>query len=241
VAKRKTKSGRITDKRVQDTEGEPFELPDVPAKAEDDSHEDMGVDGMNVRRRAFVEAITGPAFGNARRAASLAGYSDSNLNVLDATASRLLSNVKVQQAVRGRLAEAEMDAAGTRRAIAFYASSDMSAFVSVGADGEPVLDWVKAAAAGAIGNIREFREEGIQGEGKFTVIKRTFKLRDPMPALALMARMNGLVQDNPGANVNVNVYQANEDDLVRIATSSSAGSATAPAGAPVASRLRERD
>lgn len=237
VAKKKTKPGKVTTKRVQATECDPVEVPDFIVKPENDDDEDAGVDGLNMRRRAFVEYVTSVAFGNPTRAAAMAGYSDSNRNVLRATASRLLTFVNVQRSIREKLAAAQMTAEGTRNAIAAYASSDMSAFISVGESGEPVLDWVKAAACGHIGNIREFKEEGIQAGDKVTIIKRTFKLRDPMPALALMARMHGLVQD-AAPSVSVTVNQMSDDDLVRIATRGSEGSSETPQGAGVSDRLR---
>lgn len=239
VAKRTNKKGKITTKRVQVMEETPYIPSHLDVKAEDDTEEDTDSDGLTFRRRAFVDAITGPAFGNATKAARIAGYSDSNRRVLENTASFLLGILGVQRAIRNRLADAQMGAEDTRRAIAAYASADMSAFVTVDEDGEPQIDWKKAAAAGHIGDVKEIREEGIKGDGTFDVVKRTFKLRDPMPALALLAKMHGLVKDIPQGGVTVNVYQMSDDDLVRIATSGGEGSAEAAPGEAVADRLRQ--
>lgn len=235
-----TKGNRITTKQVQDAENKPFTLPEIQHKPEVDDDEPTDGDGLNMRRRAFVEHITSDSFGNATRSAELAGYASDNRKALEITACRLLGNARVQEAIRGRLAEVRMTAEWTRRAIADYARASMADFMRV-EGGELVMDWDMAAAAGAIGHIREVREDLLPGQdGKRTdVVKRTFKIRDPMPALALLAKMNGLVNDAPaGASVTVNVHQMSEHDLVRIATRSGDGTTEKTPGAPVTDRLR---
>lgn len=231
---------RTSTKQVQATEDKPFTLPQVDVKPEIDDDEPCDpLDGLNIRRRLFVEYITGEACGNATRAASLAGYSDSNVNALKVTACRLLTSPNVQRAIRDRLARTLLTQEKTREAIAAYAESSMDKFLSVDDKGDPKIDWEKAAACGAIAHVREIREEGIGGsDGSVTVIKRTFKIRDPMPALALLAKMHGLVVDQPSASVTVNVQQVNEDDLVRIATRGGDGTATPAPGAAVPDRVR---
>lgn len=226
MGRRKTNAkGRITDGRVQATEEQPYALPEVDVKPEIDDDEDTGSDGLNMRRRAFVEHITSDCFGNATKAAERAGYASDNRKALEITACRVLGNARVQEAIRGKLADARMNAEWTRQAIADYSRASMADFVTVDG-GEPTLDWNKAAANGAIGHIREFKEEGFKGpDGKVDIVKRTFKIRDPMPALALLAKMNGLVSDQPGASVTVNVTQMSENDLVRIAQRGGVGTA----------------
>lgn len=191
---------RTTAKLVQATEGQPYEGPAVEPKAENDDHEPCGPDGLTIRRRAFVDALTGPALGNATKAAEIAGYASENRLSLGATAARLLGIVSVQRAIADALAARRLTPDWTRNQIADVASASMAAFMTVGPDGSPVLDWEKAAAAGAIGHIREWKEEVVTaGDGKvLTVLKRTFKLYDRMKALDLLAKMQGLVKPDAG-------------------------------------------
>jgi hypothetical protein len=190
---RKTRKKRITTKQVQATENQPFTLPPVPVRPDLDDHEDTDADGLNMRRRAFVEHITGDCFGNAPKAAERAGYAADNRNALIAAASRLLRFVKVQEAIRVRLAAANLSADWTRRAIASYASASMEMFLSVDEDGTPRMDWKKAAACGAIGQVREFREKRVEMGETVVSVEQTFKIRDPIRALEILAKMHGLI------------------------------------------------
>ena len=201
MAKRKPgKRKRTTVKQVQATEGKPFELPQVSVKPDTDEAEDMGVDGLNMRRRAFVEHITSDCFGNATRAAERAGYASSNRKALEVTGCYLLGIPKVQEAIRLKLADAALTADWTRRAIAAYAMAGMQQFSKVDENGKLSVDWKMAAAVGAIGNVKEIKEDFLPGEdGKpDVVIKRTFKVREPMRALELLAKMHGLIDADAG-------------------------------------------
>lgn len=193
--RRKQPRKRVSTKQVQETEKlpPPAKVPDVPpAGAEIDDDEDVEPDGLTVRRRAFVEAITGKARGNATRAAEMAGYAAENRLSLFATASRLLSFVTVQRAIARKLAAENMGPEGTRAGIAELADANMANFIRIGPDGEPFMDWTQAAAAGAIGQVREWTEDGFQdGSGKPVIVKRKIKLYDRLKALELQAKLNG--------------------------------------------------
>lgn len=191
----KPKGKRTTSKKVQRLENKPFDLPNAIPAPEDDSSEDMDDDGLNVRRRLFVQYITGKARGNHARAAELAGYASSNRESLSATATRLLSNVSIQKAIRVKLAAADAKPDSVCNSIAQIAQSDMSAFLKVGDDGQPAFDWKSAASAGAIGQVREYSEDGFQTDEGVTIIKRKFKLYDRLKALELLARINGQMID----------------------------------------------
>lgn len=200
---------RVTAKQVQATEDKPF-IPQqqVPVGPEIDDDDPCGEEGLSIRRKLFVEYITGEALGNASRSAKLAGYSDSNRHVLDQTASRLLRFVEIQQAIARRLASRLLKPDAIRQRIAELAGATMANFLRVGADGKPEMDWAAAAAAGAIGQVREYTEEGIEGSGAPVVFKRKFKIQDPIRALELLAKVQGLINDRPS--------EAEEPPMIRM-------------------------
>jgi len=186
-----TKRKTIT-KIVKETEAKPFELPTIKHKPDDDSQEDTDNDGLTMRRRLFVDAITGQAMGNGTKAARLAGYKDDNENALAVTASFLLRIPKVQQAIARKIAARNCGPERVKANIAALAEADISNFVVVDDEGKANIDWKAAAQAGAIGQIREWVEDVIQTpDGNCTVLKRRFKLYDRTKALELLARMNG--------------------------------------------------
>lgn len=193
------KAKAITAKRVQATEDEPVpQVGEIEPKPEIDDDEPVGHDGLNLRRRAFVEYITGAALNNATKAAELAGYASDNRQSLYQTASRLLSFVKVQEAIAHRLAEHRATNDFILNGVADLAGASMASFVTVGPDGHPEMDWAKAAANGAIGHVKEFREEGFTAGGeKVTIVKRTFKIYDRLKALELLAKMRGMIGVEP--------------------------------------------
>jgi hypothetical protein len=195
---RKPTGKRVTTKQVQEGEDRPFVPPQqVPVGPEIDDDDPCGDEGLSIRRRLFVEYITGEALGNASRSAKLAGYSDSNRHVLDQTASRLLRFVEIQQAIARRLAAKLLKPEAIRARVAELAGATMANFLKVGADGKPEMDWPAAAAAGAIGQVREYTEEGVEGAGQPVVFKRKFKIQDPIRALELLAKVQGLINDRP--------------------------------------------
>ena len=65
----------------------------------------------------------------------------------------------------------------------------MSEFMSVGDSGEPLIDWKAAAAAGAIGQIKEWKERIIDGGDGPSVINREFKLIDSQRALETVLKL----------------------------------------------------
>lgn len=191
--RRKKPRRRVTAKQVQETENlPPAKIPDAQPAPETDDDEDCDSDGLTTRRKLFVEAITGPARGNATRAAQIAGYASENRISLQNTASRLLGFVGVQRAIARKLAMQNASPEGTRAGIAELADANMANFLRVGPDGQPTFDWAAAAAAGAIGQVREWSEDGFQVGGSTPVIiKRKFKLFDRLRALELQAKING--------------------------------------------------
>lgn len=182
-------------KEVARTEHLPPKIPNVTVKPEIDE-DAWGEDGLTMRQRAFVAAIVGPAGGNATKAAEMAGYASENREALKTTASITLSKANVGKAIARALAKRNLTTEWTKERLADLASADMGNFVSVGPDGEPKLDFAKASAIGAIGQIKEYSEEGIKVEGsEAQIIKRKIKLHDPNAALANMLKLFGLARD----------------------------------------------
>jgi phage terminase small subunit len=182
---------RITTKAVQETENLP--LPPVEIKPEVDD-EAWDSDGLTVRQRAFVEALVGPAGGNATKAAEMAGYAAENRLTLAATASENLRKPYVQEALARALARRRMSPEWAQERLLELASASMRNFAHV-ENGDLVIDWDKAAAIGAIGQIGEVTEEVLKTEGTAKVIKRKFKLHNPKGALETILKLTGLLKD----------------------------------------------
>lgn len=192
MARKKPKN--ITRKQVRANEDKPFS-PKLDFKPEIDN-EPWGDDGLTTRQRSFVEALVGPAGGNATKAAGMAGYASENRIALAVTGSENLRKPNIQEAIAHALAKRRATPEWTKNQLIDLAQSSMKNFISVGDDGEPHLDFAKAAAMGAIGQIKEFKEEGIRGaDGEVSVVKRTIKIHDRHAALQTLARLHGLVND----------------------------------------------
>jgi hypothetical protein len=158
-------------------------VPDVEIRPEPDD-EPWGADGLNTRQRLFVDALLGPAAGVATKAAEIAGYSADNRKALRVTAYRLLTYANVQHAIARAYAKLREGPEWAKAALVDLAFATFGNFITLGANDEPVIDWAKAAEAGALGQIREYREEGIAGGGTTSIIKRTIKLHDRSAARA---------------------------------------------------------
>lgn len=152
-------------------------------------------DGLTIRSRAFVEALVGPAGGNATKAAQMAGYRDDNLLSLQVTASRLLSNAMVGEAIARALARRRMTPEWAQDRLLELASASMRNFVDVDQNGNMAINWKKAVEVGAIGQIGEVREETIETGGQIKTIKRTFKLHNPAKAVETVLKLHGKLID----------------------------------------------
>ena len=170
-------------------------LPEIEARAEPEiGPVDAG--GMTPRQRAFVAYYLGAACFNATRAAELAGYRSEHNPSLRVTASRLLTNANIQQAIAAGFGAAGMSPEHVRNLVASLAAGSMASFLDLDERGQPSIDWAKAAAAGALGQVREFSEDVHElpdGEGK--VIKRRLKLFDRLKAADLLMRHLGMFSD----------------------------------------------
>ncbi len=192
------KRKNTTAGKVQASERKPF-VPKLDLRPEIDE-DDCGDDGLTVKQRLFVAAITGPARGNATKAAEMAGYRSDNRHALESTAYENLRKPEIQEAIALALARKRADPEWARASLIDLARSSMSNFVSIDAEGEPRLDFAKAAAAGAIGHIKEFTADVLPGqEGELAKVTRCkIKVHDRTAALALLLKLHGLVNDFDG-------------------------------------------
>jgi hypothetical protein len=204
MAKRRKK--RITTKQVQATENTPPPaIPHVEVRPETDE-DAWGENGLTIRQQKFVDAIIGPAGGNATKAAEMAGYASDNRIALKSTAARLLTFVNVREAIARRLASANLTADWVRQMTAALAASNMGSFLTLGDDGKPIIDWKQAEARGAFVQIRKYKEKGIEVNSKVEIVERQIETHNPSPYLQLLARLLGLTDDKaPQTNVTVQV------------------------------------
>jgi hypothetical protein len=194
MARKPTK--RTTAKLVQSTENQPFTLPNIEHKPEiDDAPYEPGSD-LTVREKKFVLAYVGPAGGCATKAAEMAGYNANNRDTLATTAWRVLRKAKVQAELGLAFAACHSTPEWTTNRLRELAGSTIANVVKTGEDGELQFDSQTAVENGALGQIKEIKEEIIKvGEGPAKVIKRTVKMHDPTQSLTSLAKMQGILVD----------------------------------------------
>lgn len=188
------KKSRTTTKKVQALENLPApKIPDVDVKPEVDD-DPLELDGLTIRQKRFVLAMVGPATGNATRAAALAGYNQANRKAMHVTAFVTLSNPRVQAALARAFAQQNYSPEWAKAGLMDLASSSLANFLTVNADGVTEIDFVKAAEAGALGQIKEYHEEAIKMDGSpASVLKRTIRLHDRRAALETLLKIDGKI------------------------------------------------
>lgn len=193
-----SKGKRTTAKKVQESESlppPPFNLPPAPPatpEPDDDAWDDYG---LTLKQRLFAEAYVGAAAGNATNAAEMAGYRDDNRTVLASTGCENLRKPNIQRAIARLIANKLGSPEWTRAGIVEIANNNLAEFLTYDDAGNPSLDLKKAAEGGALGTLREIKEEGIQTGNTVAIIKRTFKVYDRLKALEILAKMNGQLKD----------------------------------------------
>lgn len=181
----------ITVKQVQDSEGKPFAIPDIEHKPEVDE-DPWGDDGLTHKQRIFVKAYIGPAAGNATIAAGIAGYCPNNHSSQKNTACQLLRKPNVHAAIAQALASRFGSPEWIRNNLIDIASSSFANFIDIDNDGNTKINFVRAAEAGALGQIKEYSEEVLKVSGVEAVtVKRSIKLHDKRAALETLARIDG--------------------------------------------------
>lgn len=177
--KRKSK----TERTVEKTERQPH-IPNIEARPDIDE-DAWGNDGMTFRQRSFVAAMIGPAGGNATKAAEMAGYSAENRNCLAVTGNWLLRNHNVQKALGLALAKRNISPEWVKNRLTEIAGSSMANFADITPEGMFQVDFKKAAAAGALSQIKEYDPE----TGKL-------KIHDAVGALSILAKIFGMMSDS---------------------------------------------
>jgi hypothetical protein len=154
------------------------------------------------KQRAFVEAYVGEAKFNGKAAAITAGYAEKTAVV---KASQLLTIVNVSAAIDAAFALRAMPADEVLLRLSKLAAASMEDFLHVEEGREPIdddddagevdatprvrrwsLDLDKAAKAGMLDAIQELRP---------TKFGTAIKIRDPYPALTLLAKHHKLLDE----------------------------------------------
>jgi hypothetical protein len=226
-AKRRKPSKRTTVKQVQATENlPPPTIPAVTVKPEVDE-DAWGDDGLTVRQRLFVAALIGPAGGIATKAAEMAGYRSDNRDSLKVTASRLLTYANVQEAISHAIARRKGSPDWIRNSLIDIASSSMANFGNVTEKGEIELDFTKAAAAGALGQLREYTADVLKAPGgEVSIIRHKVKVHDRRAALETLAKLDGKMPETIHHTFDLSAL--NDDELHNVrAAIAKAGSSNA--------------
>ena len=192
---------KTTQKLVQATEDKPFTFPQVDAKPEigTDPWED---DGLTLKQRRFCQYYVSEAAGNATKAAQLAGYRDDNLITLGGTAHENLKKPQIRGYISRLLAKQGMTPDFLKSRLAQLAQSSLDNMLTMDADGTVRVDLEQAARMGALGQLKELREDILPGgSGKDEVIRRTVKVHDPIRAIELLAKMLGMVTERHEVSV----------------------------------------
>jgi hypothetical protein len=185
------RSKPITTKAVQSTEGlppptPPKDLPPVTIAPEPDE-DPWGDDGLTHKQRLFCIAYVGTAAGNATKAAKLAGYRDDNYESLRQQGHENLTKPNCQRAIARLVAQKLGSAEWVRAGITEIANANIATCL----DDQGRVDLVKALHSGAMGAIKEIKQEGFTtGEG-LEISKVTLKMYDRLRALELNAKLNG--------------------------------------------------
>jgi hypothetical protein len=162
---------------------QPPRIPTVTVNPEIDASP-LEHDGLTQKQRLFVEAMIGPAGGNATRAAELAGYKSANNHSLRQMASDTLNRPNVQRALAAAIADKLGTPEWAESRLKDLASANMANFLTVVSPGLVQIDWEKAAAAGALGQVAEYDAE-----------KGKIKLHNPFTALETLLRIQGKLKD----------------------------------------------
>jgi phage terminase small subunit len=106
----------------------------------------MKTETLTQKQRLFVEAFIGPANGNARTAARMAGYSGDD-NALSSRAFELMRNPKIAELIGVRVQTAVMAANEVLSELSAIAKADWQNFVEIRRDneGEPISATLKLA------------------------------------------------------------------------------------------------
>lgn len=151
---------------------------------------------LNDKQRRFVDEYLKDL--NATQAAIRAGYSK---KTAEQTASRLLSFVKVKEAIaeamKNREKRTEITQDKVLRELAKIGFANMADYMRVGADGDPYLDFSKLTADQAAALVEVTVEDFKDGRGEDArdVRRVKFKLADKRAALVDIGKHLGMFKD----------------------------------------------
>ena len=173
---------------MDETPNNPEEKPQVVEGELIESDERTEERNLTISERRFCVAITGPARGNIAQATKLAGRTKNWGQIV-------LNRPWVQDEIARIISAEYMTPGWAMQRLVTIAASSQANFITIKEDGEKVTDLRKAAALGALGQIKELTEETRYDNdgGHVTVVK--VKVYDPLPAIALILRVNGLLKD----------------------------------------------
>ncbi|MCH8247221.1 MAG: terminase small subunit [Bacteroidetes bacterium] len=165
----------------------------------------MSTNGLNVRRRRFVEEYA--VDWNATQAAKRAGYS---LRTAYSQGQRLLKNVEIQKAIEKRLDRLSMTAAEALKRLTDMARGSFFPFVKINEEGRFWLDLADEEAQKHLHlikkmRVRRRREKGGKGEADWEVEWLEVELYDAMTALDKIARAHGIYRDSLNVNMSAQV------------------------------------
>jgi phage terminase small subunit len=180
---------KATDKHVRETENLSPPTPRIDRLPAEPDEGPWDKETLTTRQRLFVDALVGPAGGNATKAALMAGYRESSAAE---SASENLRKSNVQNALALAFAKkTQSDPEWLKDSLFDLARASMTNFIEVGEDGSTRFDFKKARDAGALGQIAELTQDAI-GEH---VIRTKVKLHDRVKALGVLAKILGLIVD----------------------------------------------
>lgn len=189
--KRKRLRLKIEGKPVYDPEAE--YVPYSPFKArnfERDDPGEIGIDGLTLKQRLFVDAYVGPAAGSVGEAAFMAGYGKKKPRVKSSYHTKagmdLLRLPLVQEGIAHALAAKKMSPEWTKLTLFELANSNLNNFVDVDESGSFLrFNFRKAEALGAMRQLKEYDAKN----GKI-------KVHDVAPYLRIIAEFYNLVEAN---------------------------------------------
>ncbi len=174
---------------------------------------------LSMFQQLFVRHYLGEANGNGTEAARLAGYSAPSV-----AASRLLSLVKVQHAIKDHVDRVAMSSDEVLGRLTLIARSDAGDFLTFDPDKSPdeppKIDLRRARKRGKLGTIKKLKQTtrtvSRGPEREPDVIREVeVEFRDPMPALVQLAKFHSIGEGNRDdtitlADVVRGLTQANE-------------------------------
>jgi phage terminase small subunit len=185
-------------------------LEDGPFIDEVSEREVQTPNGMTLRQRRFVAAYLGACCGDAEAAIVEAGYPRDNRQRIQREARRVLALPSVQQAIARQFSKHMLTEEWAMSTLAELASANMANFL----DSEGRVDLTKAAAMGALGQIREM--ETITDPDTNKVVKVKLKLHDRLQALIILLRVKGLLVNHTKVEGGIEHRVATHADMRKI-------------------------